>query len=221
MDFLRFLSYYIFIKNERVDEMIYGYCRVSTKQQNLKRQMDSLINFGINKRFIFSDKYTGKTLSRDGLNELLALLDLGDTLVIKEIDRLGRNRKETKNLIIELINKDIEIICLDMPYFKEFIIDKIKENEGFMEIMANALLDVILEVAEQERKKIVARTSEGRKKAISEGVKFGRKQKVSLEVFEQYYKKYLNRELKAVEIQESLGISKQTYYNYIGYLNEV
>lgn len=201
--------------------MIYGYCRVSTKQQSLKRQMDSLINFGINKRFIFSDKCSGKTLSREGLNELLTLLEPGNTIVIKEIDRLGRNRKETKNLIMEFISKNIEIVCLDMPYLKEFIIDKIKENEGFMEIMANALLDVILEVAEQERKKIVSRTSEGRKKAVSKGVRFGRKQKVSLEVFEKYYKKYLNREMKAVEIQEYLGISKQTYYNYIGQLNEI
>jgi DNA invertase Pin-like site-specific DNA recombinase len=201
--------------------MIYGYCRVSTKQQSLKRQMDSLINFGINKRFIFSDKYTGKTLDRDGLNELLSLLKSNDTIVIKEIDRLGRNRKETKELIMKFINEDIKIVCLDMPYLKEFIINKIKENEGFMEIMANALLDVILEVAEQERKKIIKRTSEGRKKAISEGVKFGRKPKVSLEEFKKYYEKFLKREMKAIEIQKELRISKQSYYNYISQLNEV
>ncbi|MGL5428256.1 MAG: recombinase family protein, partial [Cetobacterium sp.] len=146
--------------------MIYGYCRVSTKHQNLQRQIDALVKYGINQRFIFTDKYTGKTLDREGLNELLNILKPGDTLVVKEIDRLGRNRKETKELIISLIKKEIELVCLDMPYLKEFIIDKIRENGGFLEIMANALLDVILEVAEQERKKIVGRTSEGRKRAI-------------------------------------------------------
>lgn len=195
--------------------MIYGYCRVSTKHQNLQRQMDTLVNYGINKRFIFSDKYSGKTLDREGLNELMGIIRAGDTLVVKEIDRLGRNRKETKELILFFIKHEIELICLDMPYLKEFIIDRIRGSEGFLEIMANALLDVILEVAEQERKKIVSRTSEGRKKAMEKGIKFGRSQKVSLEVFAPYYEKFLRREMKACEVQKELGISKQGYYNYI------
>lgn len=109
--------------------MVYGYCRVSTKHQSLQRQIDTLVNYGINQRFIFSDKYSGKTLNREGLNELLSVLKPGDSIVIKEIDRLGRNRKETKELILHFIKSDIELICLDMPYLKEFIIDKIKENE--------------------------------------------------------------------------------------------
>ena len=81
--------------------------------------------------------------------------------------------------------------------------------------MDNGLLGGILEVAEQERKKIIGRTSEGRKRAIEEGRKFGRTQKVNLEVFRKYYEKFLKRELKAVEIQKELGISKQCYYNYV------
>ncbi len=201
--------------------MIYGYCRVSTKHQSLQRQLDTLIKYGISQRFIFSDKYSGKTLDREGLNELLSVLKSGDSIVVKEIDRLGRNRKETKELILHFIKNDIELICLDMPYLKEFIINKIKENEGFMEIMANALLDVILEVAEQERKKIVHRTTEGRKKALSTGTKFGREQKVSIEVFKEYYQKYLAREMKAMDIQKTLGISKQSYYNYARKINGV
>lgn len=200
--------------------MIYGYCRVSTKHQNLQRQIDALLKYGVNLRFIFTDKYTGFHLDRSGLNELLSVLKQGDTVVLKEIDRLGRNRKETKEFIITLIKNDIEIICLDMPYLKEFIIDKIKENEGFLEIMANALLDVVLEVAEQERKKIIQRTSEGRKKAMEEGRTFGRTKKIDLEVFSKYYEKFLSRELKAVEIQKELGISKQSYYNYINLLKK-
>ena len=200
--------------------MIYGYCRVSTKHQNLQRQIDALVKYGINQRFIFTDKYTGKTLDREGLNELLIILKPGDTLVVKEIDRLGRNRKETKELIISLIKKEIELVCLDMPYLKEFIIDKIRENGGFIEVMTNALLDVILEVAEQERKKIVGRTSEGRKIAIQDGRKFGRKAKISLNKFKEYYKKFLKREMKAIEIQRELGISKQCYYNYITLLKK-
>lgn len=198
--------------------MMYGYCRVSTKYQNLQRQIDALNNYGINPRFIFLDKYSGKTLDRKGLNELLEILKPGDTLVVKEIDRLGRNRIETKKLILKFIKQEIELVCLDMPYLKEFIIDKIKWNGGFLEIMAHALLDVVLEVAEQERKKIVDRTSEGRKKAIQNGVKFGRSKKVSLETFRKYYDKFFKREMKAIEIQRELGISKQCYYNYVNEL---
>ncbi|MGL4453104.1 MAG: recombinase family protein [Romboutsia sp.] len=198
--------------------MLYGYCRVSTKHQNFQRQIDSLISYGVNERFIFSDKYSGKTLHRDGLNELLSIIKPSDKLVIKEIDRLGRNRKETKELILFFIKEDIELICLDMPYLKEFIIDKIKENDGFLEIMANTLLDVVLEVAEQERKKIISRTSEGRKKAILEGKKFGRTSKVLLEDFKVYYKKFLRREMKAKDIQKELNISKQCYYDYVSRL---
>jgi len=63
--------------------MIYGYCRVSTKHQNLQRQIDALVKHGINQRFIFTDKYTGKTLDREGLNELLTILKPGDTLAVK------------------------------------------------------------------------------------------------------------------------------------------
>jgi len=98
--------------------MIYGYCRVSTKHQNLQRQIDALLKYGVNLRFIFTDKYTGIHLDRSGLNELLSVLKQGDTVVLKEIDRLGRNRKETKEFIITLIKNDIDIICLDMPYLK-------------------------------------------------------------------------------------------------------
>ncbi|MGL5692579.1 MAG: recombinase family protein [Peptostreptococcaceae bacterium] len=201
--------------------MTYGYCRVSTKHQSLQRQISALINYGISERFIFSDKYSGKTLDREGLNELLSIIRTGDKIVIKEIDRLGRNRKETKELIIYFIKNDIELVCLDMPYLKEFIIDKIKENEGFLEIMANALLDVILEVAQQERKRIIDRTSEGRKRAILEGRKFGRDSKLSLEKFKVYYDKFLSREMKAKDIQKELNISKQSYYNYIERLKNI
>ncbi|QEZ70813.1 recombinase family protein (plasmid) [Paraclostridium bifermentans] len=198
--------------------MTYGYCRVSTRHQSLHRQIDALVDYGVNERFIFSDKYTGKTLNREGLNELLSIIKPGDTLVVKEIDRLGRNRKETKALILFFIKENIELVCLEMPYLKEFIIDKINDSEGFLEIMANALLDVILEVAEQERKKIISRTSEGRRKAVLEGRKFGRNSKVLLEDFKVYYEKFLRREMKAKDIQRELSISKQCYYDYVNRL---
>ena len=163
--------------------MVYGYCRVSTKHQNLKRQIDALLNYGVERENIFVDKITGKTLERDGLKSLKTVLTSGDTLVIKEIDRLGRNRKQTTMLIKELIENNVEIIALDMPYLKDFIIEEIKRNKGFMEIMATTLLAMVLEISEQERNKIIVRTKEGRDKALEFGVKFGRKEKISKKKF--------------------------------------
>lgn len=194
--------------------MEYGYCRVSTKHQSLKRQLDALLKYGIKKENIFIDKSTGKTLERDGLDSLKSVLKSGDTLVVKEIDRLGRNRIQTTILIKELMEKNIEIIALDMPYLKEFILKEIKKNKGFMEIMATTLLSLILEVAEQERNKILVRTNEGKEKAKEGGVKFGRKQKLTRQKFVRTYNDMIKDEKTPKEIQERLKICKQTYYNY-------
>ena len=194
--------------------MVYGYCRVSTKNQNLKRQIDALIAYGIKEENIYFDEMRGGILKRKGLESLKNVLNPGDTLVIKEIDRLGRNRKQTTELIKELIDKDIDIVALDIPYLKEFILKEIKKDKGFMEIMATTLLSLILEVAEQERHKILDRTKEGKEKALEAGVKFGRKQKLTRQKFVRTYNEMLKDERTPREIQEKLGICKQTYYNY-------
>lgn len=194
--------------------MIYGYCRVSTKNQSLKRQIDALIAYGIKEENIYFDEMSGVILKRNGLESLKNVLNPGDALVIKEIDRLGRNRKQTTELIKELIDKDIDIVALDIPYLKEFILKEIKKDKGFMEIMATTLLSLILEVAEQERNKILDRTKEGKEKALEAGVKFGRKEKLTRQKFVRTYNEMLKDERAPREIQEKLGICKQTYYNY-------
>lgn len=194
---------------------MYGYCRVSTKNQSLTRQVEALLDYGVKYENIYSDTYTGVQIRRKGLNELRELLNSGDILVIKEIDRLGRNRNQTIELIKELIAKDIDLIVLDTPYLKDFIIRELKKNEGFMEIMANTLLALILEVAEQERKKILVRTSEGKEKAKKRGVVFGRKVKLTKEIFLEKYRDVVDKKISPKEVQEIFSISKQSYYNYV------
>ena len=195
--------------------MLCGCCRVSTRTQKLSRQVEALMEYGVEYVNIYMDTYTGSEIRRKGLNELREVLKPGDTIVIKEIDRLGRNREQTIELIKELIANNIDLIVLDTPYLQEFIIRELKKNEGFMEIMANTLLALILEVAEQERKKILMRTSEGKRKAVENGVIFGRKQKITKEVFLEYYGRVINSAMTPKEVQEILNISKQSYYNYI------
>lgn len=195
--------------------MVYGYCRVSTKNQSLTRQIEALLDYGVKYENIYSDTYTGIQIQRKGLSELRGVLNSGDTLVIKEIDRLGRNRNQTIELIKEFISNDVDLIVLDTPYLKDFIIRELKKNEGFMEIMANTLLALILEVAEQERKKILLRTSEGKEKARKRGVVFGRKVKLTKETFLEKYRDVIEKKKSPKEIQEIFCISKQSYYNYI------
>lgn len=195
--------------------MIYGYCRVSTKNQKISRQVEALLEYGVEYANIYMDTYTGSEIRRKGLDELREVLKSGDTIVIKEIDRLGRNRSQTIELIKELIANDIDLVVLDTPYLQEFIIRELKKNEGFMEIMANTLLSLILEVAEQERKKILMRTSEGKRKALEKGIVFGRKQKITKDVFLDHYTQVLSDSLTPKDVQRLLGISKQSYYNYV------
>ena len=195
--------------------MIYGYCRISTKNQKISRQVEALLEYGVEYANIYMDTYTGSEIRRKGLDELREVLKSGDTIVIKEIDRLGRNRSQTIELIKELIANQIDLIVLDTPYLQEFIIKELKKNEGFMEIMANTLLSLILEVAEQERKKILMRTSEGKRKALEKGIVFGRKQKITKDVFLEYYTQVLNELLTHKDVQKLLNISKQSYYNYV------
>lgn len=195
--------------------MIYGYCRVSTKNQKISRQVEALLEYGVDYANIYMDTYTGSEIRRKGLDELREILKSGDTIVIKEIDRLGRNRNQTIELIKELIANDVDLVVLDTPYLQEFIIRELKKNEGFMEIMANTLLSLILEVAEQERKKILMRTSEGKRKALEKGIVFGRKQKITKDVFLEYYTQVLNDLLTPKDVQKLLNISKQSYYNYV------
>lgn len=195
--------------------MIYGYCRISTKNQKISRQVEALLEYGVEYANIYMDTYTGSEIRRKGLDELREVLKSGDTIVIKEIDRLGRNRSQTIELIKELIANQIDLIVLDTPYLQEFIIKELKKNEGFMEIMANTLLSLILEVAEQERKKILMRTSEGKRKALEKGIVFGRKQKITKDVFLEYYTQVLNELLTPKDVQKLLNISKQSYYNYV------
>ncbi|MCQ9626374.1 recombinase family protein [Cetobacterium somerae] len=195
--------------------MLYGYCRISTKNQNLTRQIEALLNYGVKYENIYSDTYTGTQIQRKGLNELREILRSGDMLVVKEIDRLGRNRNQTIELIKEFIAGDIDLIVLDTPYLKDFIIKELKKNEGFMEIMANTLLALILEVAEQERKKILMRTNEGKEKARKSGVVFGRKVKLTKEIFLEKYKDVVDKKISPKEVQKIFSISKQSYYNYV------
>ena len=142
--------------------MIYAYARVSAKDQNLERQLAAFSEFGIDKKRIFSEKKSGKDFERKAYQRLLKKLKAEDLLVIKSIDRLGRNY----NKIIEEWNRITNVIganvlVLDMP-----ILDTRTKSDSLVgKFVSDVVLQVLSFVAENERENIKARQAEGIKSA--------------------------------------------------------
>lgn len=150
--------------------MEYGYARVSTKEQNEQRQIIALEEFGLNLRQIFIDKQSGKDFERANYQRLTRRLKEGDTLVVKSIDRLGRNYEEIL-LQWRALTKDkgIDIVVLDMP-----LLDTRRGKDLMGTFLSDIALQVLSFVAENERTNIRQRQAEGITAAKAKGVKFGR-----------------------------------------------
>ena len=154
--------------------MIYGYMRVSTKAQNLNRQEDALLEFGVDKDNIFADKESGKNFDREKYQEMKSILKRNDVLVIKELDRLGRNKKMVKEELEYFKDNGIRVKILNIP---TTLIDFPEGQEWVMDMVNNILLEVMSSIAEEERRKIKTRQAEGIAAAKAGGVKFGPKVK--------------------------------------------
>ena len=188
--------------------MEYGYARVSTKEQNELRQLIALREFGLTDRAIFVDKQSGKDFDRRSYQRLLRKLKDGDTLVIKSIDRLGRNYEE----ILEqwrIITKEkcAAIVVLDMP-----LLDTRRNRDLTGTLIADIVLQLLSYVAQTEREFIHQRQAEGIEAAKARGVRFGRP---PLETPEHFEKTVHLWEKKKINIQEALersGMSESTFY---------
>lgn len=161
--------------------MKYFYARVSSITQNLDRQVKLFKEMGATDRTIFQEKKSGKSFEdRDAWKELLEWIKNGDIIIVKNLDRLGRNAKEVREVLINLANHGITVKSIDQAYLNEFLKDKLinKSAESLAEAMLNAMLDTMLEVdllkAEWERKELRKRQKEGIKRAKEKGTKFGR-----------------------------------------------
>lgn len=174
--------------------MKYGYARVSTLGQELETQLQTLESEGCER--IFSEKFTGTNTNRPQLQELLSILQTGDTLVVTKLDRLARNTKEGIEIIENLFNKDIKVHVL---------------NVGLLEntTMGRFFLQTLLAVAEMERNLIIERTQEG--KAIArqrDDFREGRPYKFTKKQIEHALMLLENHSYKQVE--DLTGISKST-----------
>ena len=188
----------------------YGYVRVSTKDQNEARQMIAMQEFGINEKHIFLDKQSGKDFNRPKYQKLIRKLKKGDTLVIKSIDRLGRNYDE----IIEqwrIITKEKEaaIVVLDMP-----LLDTRQGRDLTGTLIADIVLQLLSYVAQTEREFIKRRQAEGIAAAKAKGVKFGAKPLEKPECFEKLRNDWLQGSITARAAARQLGITHTTFLRW-------
>ena len=189
---------------------IYGYVRVSTKDQHEDRQRKALTGFGVPTENIFIDKHSGMNFNRPAYRRLISKLRRDDVLVIKSIDRLGRNYSE----IIEqwrLITqkKGAAIVVLDMP-----LLDTRRANDLLGTLITDIVLQVLAYVAETERKFIRQRQAEGIAAAKARGVKFGRAPSERPKEFDAVRKRWERKEISARAAGKLLGISHSTFLRW-------
>lgn len=187
----------------------YGYVRVSSKDQNLERQLDALKDMGILEKNIFIDKMSGKDFHRPGYERMLNKVKAGDLIVILSIDRLGRDYSEILQqwrIITREKNVDIEVI--DMP-----LLNTTCEKDGLTGIFVSDLvLQILAYVAETERVFIRQRQSEGIAIAKARGVKFGAKRKELSKEFDDLYRLWLSGKISVRDAAKQLGVSHTTFH---------
>lgn len=192
---------------------IYGYARVSTQHQNLERQIQALQEYGILKENIFIDKKSGKDFNREDYQLLKQILKRtqNNVLVIKSIDRLGRNYQEIQKEWQEItINLKTDIVVLDMP-----ILDTRKYKDTMGNFISDLILQVLSYVAENERTNIKTRQAEGISIARAKGKKFGRPTIALPENFETQYNLWRNGNQTAKATMTNLALKKSKFYAFV------
>lgn len=190
--------------------MMFGYGRVSSRQQNEDRQVDALISFGVPPDNIYIDKESGKSLDPTNYQRLRNdVLREGDTLVAKELDRLSRNKSDIRAELEYYKQNSIRVIILDIPTSCMTIEDG---NMWVLDMVSTILIEVLGSIAEAERLKIRKRQAEGINAAKSKGVKFGRKQIKRPKNWGNVYSSWKNGDITAVEAMHRTKLKKTTFY---------
>ena len=189
---------------------IYGYIRVSTKDQNEDRQRIAMQEAGVPQNAIFSDKQSGKNFDREGYHRLLQKLKPGDTLIVKSIDRLGRNYDE----ILEqwrMISKErqVGIVVLDIP-----LLDTRQGKDLTGTLIADIVLQLLSYLAQIEREFILQRQAEGIAAAKRRGVHFGREPMERPSAYYSVYQEWKTGKLSARAAARALGISHTTFLRW-------
>ena len=198
--------------------MKYGYNRVSSKDQNLQRQINAVKAYcpELRDENIYCDKQSGKDFDRTEYRKLKELLREGDELIIKELDRLGRNKEEIKNELAWFKEHKIIVRILNVP---TTLID-FQGQEWIFDMVNNILIEVMAAIAQEEREKILVRQKEGiaampvvngKKISAKTGRPMG-KQEIEVPEFPKYFEKTKKGEMTVTDCCTALGISRSKWY---------
>lgn len=218
--------------------MIYGYCRVSTKKQNILRQVENIIKIYPTAK-VFQEAYTGTTIDRKEWSKLKKIVKPGDTIIFDSVSRMSRNAEEGIKEYFNFVERDIELIFLKEGYINTAIYKKALENKidstgnkiadiyidatnEVLKILAQEQIKIAFDQAEKEVLDLRERTKEGLRVTKAKGTILGRKQgdtyttKKEKEMREKIKKlaKDFGGNLKDIEVFTLLGITKNTYYKY-------
>ena len=186
---------------------IYGYIRVSTREQNEDRQLIALCEMAVPEKNIFMDKQSGKDFNRPQYKKLVKKLKPGDLLYIKSIDRLGRNYEEIQNQWRVLTkDKGVDIVVLDMP-----LLDTRRGKDLMGTFLSDIVLQVLSFVAENERSNISQRQAEGIAAAKAKGIRFGRPPLPLPENFHENYQRWKSGEITCTAAANACGLPLSTF----------
>lgn len=219
---------------------IYGYARISTKKQNVERQIENIL-----KEFpeakIYQEQFTGTTTDRKEWNRLKKALKAGDTVVFDSVSRMSRNADEGINEYMDLLEREINLIFLKEPYINtEVYQEQLKVNDNiktddidlndtilkgvreYLRRLATKQIRIVFEQSEKEVQDLKQRTKEGLRVAKANGSQVGRAKgdtfetKKSIEMKEKIRKlsKDFEGNLKDIEVIELIGIARNSYYKY-------
>lgn len=195
-----------------MNNRVYGYIRVSTREQNIERQMVSLYEAEVDKKNIFIDKQSGKDFQRPAYEKMMRHIREGDLIIIKSIDRLGRNYHDImEQWRIITKEKKADIRIQDMP-----LLDTTKTRDLLGTFISDVVLQLLSFVAENERDNIRQRQAEGIAAAKAKGVKFGKPTIPLPDNFSELYQEWQEARISLKEFANICNMGRSTLYKHIG-----
>ena len=199
-----------------MDKNYIGYARVSSREQNEDRQIIALTEYGVPPKNIYTDHQSGKDFDRTNYKRMLKRLKKGDVLIIKSIDRLGRNYKDViKQWQYITQDKQADIVVLDMQ-----LLDTRQHKDLLGTFVADMVLQILSYVSENERLNIRQRQAEGIAAAKARGVVFGRPVIFSADDYIDIFVKYKKKEIPRLKAMALIGCKKTTFYRMMNELKE-
>lgn len=190
---------------------IFGYVRVSSKEQNEARQMETMRKEGIEERDIFIDKASGKNFERPQYQLLKQMVREGDTVVFDSITRMGRNMDDTMKEYKWFVENGVQL-----RFIKEPMINTSNEHDDVMKrAIQTIILTLLTAFAEKEREEIKTRQAEGIAVAKAQGKHLGRPKTEITQEFERAYKEWKDNEITAVEAMKKVNVPRSTFYRIV------